>query len=85
MSRFWRNFLCIWLGIIFGNFGALIVFIFWPLIFPEALQGPTPGEDALPFVVLLFFVTFGVPGLLLSRKLTRKYVRDKDSLTVLFR
>jgi len=85
MSRFWRNFLCIWIGIISGIISNLVVFTFWPLIFPEALQGPTPGEGALPFVALIFFVLFGVSGLLLSRKLTRKYLRDSDSTTVLFR
>ena len=85
MGRFWRNFLCISIAIVFAVFGNEIVFIFWPLIFPQRLDGSSRGDDALPFVVVMFFLSFGAIGLLLSRRLTRKYLRDKNSITVLFR
>ena len=40
MSKFWRNVLSICIGVVFSNFGGLLVLIFWPLIFPESLRAP---------------------------------------------
>ncbi len=85
MSRFWRNLLCICVGLVLGYVGFLIVVIFWPLLFPEALQGPTRGEDALVIVVILAFSSFFLTGFLLCRRLTRRFARDQDGVTVLLR
>ena len=85
MSRFWRNLLCICVGMVLGYVGFLIVVTFWPLLFPEALQGPTRGEDALLIVVILAFLSFFLTGFLLCRRLTKRFIRDKDGFTVLFR
>jgi hypothetical protein len=85
MSRFWRNLLCISIGIVSGGFGGIVVLIFWPLLFPEPLHGSTLGEDAGPVALIAFWLLFGVTGFLLCRRVTRKHVRDKDDVTVLFR
>jgi hypothetical protein len=84
MTRFWRNLLSILIGVVSGCFGALIIAIFWPLLFPESLHGSSWGEEAVPFAFLACFSLFGVTGFLLCRRLSRKYVRD-DGITVLFR
>ncbi|WP_109484371.1 hypothetical protein [Occallatibacter savannae] len=76
MSRFWRNLLCVLAGLITSLVGTEIVFIFWPLIFPQNLQGHSTGEDALPFIVIAFFLSFAAAGFLLVRKLTKKYARN---------
>jgi ABC-type Fe3+-siderophore transport system permease subunit len=86
MSRFWRNLLSIFIGAMLGVFGGLMVCIFWPLLFPESLQGSSWGEDAgLTLAFIACFSLFGATGFLLCRRLTKKYVRDKDTITVLFR
>ena len=85
MNRFWRNFLSIFVGLIFGYVGFLIVAIFWPLLFPAAIHGSSWGEEAVPIAILVFFTSFFVAGFLLCRKLTKRFFRDKDSTTVLFR
>jgi len=85
MSRFWRNLLSICIGLFFAGFGANLVFIFWPLLFPESLQGSSWGEAAAPLAVLGSASLFGVAGFLLARKLTKRFVRDNGDTTVLFR
>ena len=68
-----------------GGFGGLMVLIFWPLLFPESLQSSSWGENAGPLAFIACFSLFGATGFLLCRRLTKKYVRDKDTITVLFR
>ena len=85
MSRFWRNVLSIFIGLMFGGFGGFIVLVFWPLLFPEPLHGSTWGEDAGVFAYVACYAVFGVSGFLLCRRLTRRFVRDDGSVTVLFR
>lgn len=79
-----RNSLCVWVGAMLGGFGGLLVAIFWPLFFPLSLGRPNWGEDNVGIGFLAFFLLFAVPGFLLCRKLTRKYVRENDGVTVLF-
>jgi len=62
-----------------------MVAVFWPLLFPEPLQGSTWGVDATPLALIVFYAVFGVSGFLLCRRLTRRFVRDDGSITVLFR
>jgi hypothetical protein len=85
MSRFWRNVLSIWIGLVSGGLGGLPVLIFWPLLFPEPLQGSTWGEKAGLLAFVACELLFGVAGFRLCRKLTRRFVRDDGSITVLFR
>jgi hypothetical protein len=87
MSRLARNLLCIWVGAMLGGLGGLLVAIFWPLLFPLSLRGSSRGEDATAIALLVFFLSFAVPGFLLCRRLTRKYVREDAASTgkVLFR
>ena len=85
MTRFWRNLLSIVIGLMFGGFGSLMVLIFWPLLFPERLQGSSWGEDAVGLAGIACFAFFGIIGFLLCRRLTRRFVRDDGSITVLFR
>jgi len=85
MSRLWRNLLSVGIGFFFGGLGAFLVAIFWPLLFPMSLQGSSRGEDAVPLAFFGAFSLFGVAGFLLFRRLTRKYVRDSDTFTGLFR
>ena len=76
MSRLVRNLLCTWVGAMLGGFGGLLVAIFWPILFPLSLRGSSGGEDAVGIAFLAFFLSFAVPGYLLCRRLTRKYVRE---------
>jgi hypothetical protein len=87
MSRLGRNLLCTCVAAILGGFGGLLVAIFWPLLFPLLLRGSSRGEDAVAIAFVAFFLSFAVPGFLLCRRLTRKYVREDASSTgqVLFR
>ncbi len=88
MSRLARNLLCIWVGVILGGFGGLLVLIFWPLLFPLSLRGSSIGDDALlPIPFFAFYLSFAVPGFLLCRRLTKKYVPEDANSTgrVLFR
>jgi hypothetical protein len=64
-----------------GGFGGLLVAIFWPLLFPLSLRGSSRGEDAVAIAFLAFFFSFAVPGFLLCRRLTRKYVREDAGST----
>ncbi len=85
MSRFWRNLLSIFIGAMVGGFAGFMVLVFWPLLFPESLQGSTRGENAVALALMACFSLFGATGFLLCRRLTKKYVRDKDTVTRLFR
>lgn len=85
MNRFWRNFLCIFAGLISGYIGFLIVAIFWPLFFPAAIHGSSWGENAAPIALIGVFSLSSVAGFLLCRKLTKRFYRDKNETTVLFR
>ena len=59
-----------------GGLGGLLVAIFWSLLFPLSLRGSSGGEDAVTIALFAFFLSFAVPGFLLCRRLTRKYVRE---------
>jgi hypothetical protein len=63
-----------------------MVLIVWPLLFPEPLQGLNWVElvgGLLAYIAC--FSSFGVTGFLLCRRLTRRFVHDDGSITVLFR
>ena len=87
MSRLTRNLISIWVGAVFGGFGGLLVAVFWPLLFPLSLQRSSRGEDAVGIAFLVFYLSVAVPGFLVCRRLTRKYIREDAGNTgrVLFR
>jgi hypothetical protein len=87
MSRLTRNLLSVLVGAMFGGLGGLLVLVFWPLLFPLSLQGSSAGEDAVGIAFLVFYLSFAVPGFLVCRRLTRKYIREAAGTTgrVLFR
>lgn len=76
MSKLSGNLLSICIGLMFGGFGALMVAIFWPLLFPLSLQGSSWAEDAVGIAFPVVFLTFAVSGFLLCRRLTSRYVRE---------
>jgi hypothetical protein len=84
MSRFWRNALCIFIAVIFALVGLDLFFIFWPLLFPQALHRSSWGEDFAPVAGIASFLLSGAFGFFLTRRLTRRYVRDQDDVAVLF-
>jgi hypothetical protein len=85
MSRLWRNVLAIFIGLMSGSFGGLMVASFWTLLFPEPLHDSTWGVGVAPLALIVFYAVFGVSGFLLCRRLTKRFVRDDGSMTVLFR
>jgi hypothetical protein len=87
MGRATRNLLSIFVGVLFGGVGSLLVAIFWPLLFPSSLQGSSRGEDAVGIAFVVFYLSFALLGFLVCRRLTRKYIREDSGSTgrVLFR
>jgi hypothetical protein len=87
MSRLSRTLLSVGVGVASGLLGGLLVAIFGPLLFPESLQGPTPGEGVLMIAFVAFFLSFAVAGYRLCRRATRRLVREgaDEAGRVLFR
>ena len=79
MRRLTRICLCLFIGAIFGRLGGLPILVFWPLLFPEPLEGEPEGLVAGLVVYLLLFSVFSVGGFLLCWRLTKKYGRERQS------
>jgi hypothetical protein len=87
MSKLAQNLVSIWVGVVLGGFGGLLITIFWPLLFPLSLQGSSWGEDNVAIALVASFLLFAVSGFLLCRGLMGKYIREEGANTkqMLFR
>jgi len=45
-----------------GRIGVLPVLVFWPLLFPERLDGTAAGDNFLLLVCVVAFLVFAVPA-----------------------
>ena len=61
-------------GSLVGVVASFVPLVFGPLAFPEAISGPTPGEDIVAVSVPVFFFLFGAIGFLITRKLVARFI-----------
>ena len=61
---------------VFGWLGLLVVAIFGPLLFPLSLTDSSRAENMVLVLALMFFLLFGVIGIILCWRLTARWVRN---------
>lgn len=61
-------------GFLVGVVASFVPMVFGPLAFPEAISGPTPGEDIVAVSIPVFFFLFGAIGFLITRKLVARFI-----------
>ena len=65
---------------------SFVPMIFGPLVFPQAIGGPTLGENIVGFSTLAFFLIFGAIGFFLARRLvSRRIDHSSDTGRTLLR
>ena len=57
-----------------GIVASFLPMIFGPLVFPEALSGPTLGENIVAASIPAFFFIFGAIGFFLTRRLMARFI-----------
>jgi hypothetical protein len=57
-----------------GCVASCIPMIFGPLVFPEAIGGPTPGQNIVGISIPAFFCLFGAGGFLVRRRLIDRFI-----------
>lgn len=61
-----------------GVVASFVPMVFGPLVFPQAIDGPTPGENIVGFSIPAFFLIFGGAGFFLARRIVDRYVDRSD-------
>lgn len=64
-------------GGFFGVVASFVPMIFGPLLFPQAISGPTLGENIVVWSIPAFFFMFGAIGFFIARKLVIRFI-DHD-------
>lgn len=61
-----------------GVVASFVPMIFGPLLFPQAISGPTLGENILGWSIPAFFFIFGAIGFVIARRLVVRLI-DHDA------
>ena len=61
-------------GALVGVVASFVPMVFGPLAFPEAISGPTRGEDIVAVSIPVFFFVFGASSFLITRKLVARFI-----------
>jgi len=61
-------------GAFVGIVASFLPMIFGPLVFPQALSGPTLGENIVGASIFAFFFIFGAIGFFLARRLMARFI-----------
>jgi len=57
-----------------GIVASFVPMIFGPLVFPEAISGPTLGENIVGISIPAFFFLFGAVGFFVARRLIARFI-----------
>jgi len=75
MTNLGRGWVSALVAVVAGSLGFFVVAVFGPLLYPAALTGSSPGENAAILSGFVFFLLFGATGFVLGWRFTRRFAR----------